>query len=156
MRRAYVISAVVIGAAAAFGILLALGVFTGDPSREEFQTEVAHARDRTDASLEFMAKATTWDDLLERMEAAGDQARTAGGDLDAAGSPSDLQEEAAELVIALRALGDELSATAEALDDPDFEDSNIQGLNFDNWNRVQKALAALREQSIEVLPLQRY
>ena len=156
MRRVYLISAIVIAAAAGVAVVVASGVFQDDPGRDAYQTEVVHARNRTDASLEFMTRAQNWDDLLERLEAAGDQARTAGSDLDATGSPSDLQEEATELVIALRALGDELSATAEALEDTELEGSNIQGLNFDNWNRVQKALAALREQGIEVLPLERY
>lgn len=155
MRLAYVIS-IAIAAAVAVAVVLASGVLDGEPSREDFQADVVYARNRTDASLEYMAKARTWEDLLERIEAAGDQARSAGGDLDDAGSPSELQEEATELESALRALGDELSATAEALEATGLEDANIQGLNFDNWNRVQKALAALRAQGIEVRPLERY
>jgi hypothetical protein len=156
VRRAYWILAVVIAAAAAVAVVLAAGVFGGSASREDFQTEALHARNRMDASLEFMTRAQTWDDLLERMEAAADQARSAGSDVEDAGAPSDLEEAAAELAVALHALGEELSATAEALDNPDLQGSNIQGLNFDNWTRVQKALAALRAQGIEVPPLERY
>jgi hypothetical protein len=155
VRLAYVIS-VAVAIAAAVAVVLASGVLDSEPTREDFQTDVAYARDRTDASLEYMAKAQTWDDLLERLEAAGDQARRAGGDLEDAGAPSDLDKAAAELVAALHAFGEELSATAEALDNPDLQGSSIQGLEFDNWTRVQKALAALRAQGIEVRPLERY
>jgi hypothetical protein len=156
VRPAYWILAVAIAAAAAVAVVLAAGVFGGSPTREDFQTEVLHARNRMDASLEFMTRAQTWDDLLERMEAAADQARSAGSDVEDAGAPSDLEEAGAELAVALHALGEELSATAEALDNPDLQGSNIQGLNFDNWVRVQKALTALRAQGIEVPPLERY
>jgi hypothetical protein len=156
MRRAYMISAVLIAAAAAFLVLLAAGGFGGDTSRREFEVQVVHSRNRVDANLEFMTKAQTWDDLLERLDGAGDQAHNAADDLADKGAPSDLEDAAHELTLALRALGDELSATAEALDDPRFDSSSIQGLEFDNWNRVQRALKDLREQGIDVPPLERY
>jgi hypothetical protein len=156
VRRAYMISAVVIAAAAALLVVLAAGGLGGDTSREDFQTQVVHSRNRVEANLEFMVKAHTWDDLLERLDAAGAQAREAADDLADEGAPSDLEDASTELVLALRALGDELSATSEALDDPRFEGSSIQGLDFDNWNRVQRALKDLREQGIDVPPLERH
>ncbi len=156
VRRVYMISAVAIAAAAAFFIVLAAGGLGGGTSREDFQTQVVHSRNRVDANLEFVTKAQTWDDLLERIDAAGGQAREAADDLADKGAPSDLEDPAAELILALRALGDELSATSEALDDPRFEGSAIQGLEFDNWNRVQLALKDLREQGIDVPPLERH
>lgn len=128
----------------------------GDISQEEFAAQVVESRDRTDAALEHMTGARTIDELLERLDLAGDAARAAADDLADAGAPDELQDEAEELTDGLRALGDEVSATAEALADEQFEGSNIQGLDFENWNRVQSALGDLREQGIEVPPLERH
>ncbi len=128
----------------------------GDTSQEEFAAQVVESRDRTDAALEHMTGARTLDDLLERLDLAGDATRAAADDLEDAGAPDELQDEAEELTNGLRALGDEVSATAEALADDQFEGSSIQGLEFTNWNRVQSVLADLRKQDIDVPPLERH
>ena len=93
----------------------------GDTSQEEFAAQVVETRNRTDAALEHMTGARTYDDLLDRIDLAGDAAQAAADDLDDAGAPSELEDQAEELVEALRALGDELAATAEALDDEQFD-----------------------------------
>jgi hypothetical protein len=136
--------------------LATAGCMGGDASREDFEAQVVESRDRTDAALEHVTGARTWDDLLKRIVLAGDAAESAGDDLADTGAPGELEDEAEELRVALRALAEELVATAEALDDPSFEGSTVQGLEFKNWNRVQKALTALRQEGVEVPPLERH
>ena len=125
-------------------------------SDEEFQTQAREARDRIDVALADMTRATTLDDLLERMRYASDETRAAADELAEGGFPGDVEEEAQELVDALSALADEVSATADALDQGEFEGSSIQGLEFENWERSQAALDALRNEGIDVRPFERY
>lgn len=152
MSRTFLLLTVVLVA------LMAAGCMGGgaDPSQEEFAAQVVETRNRTDAALEHMTQARTYDDLLDRIDLAGDAAQAAADDLEDAGAPSELEDQADELVEALRALGDELAATAEGLDDPQFEGSTIEGLEFTNWNRAQRALDDLREQGVDVPPLERH
>jgi hypothetical protein len=144
----------------ALGMLLAglsaAGCMGDETSRADFETQVVESRDRTDAALEHVTGARTWDDLIERIVLAGDAAEAASDDLAETGAPGELEDEARELRLALRALAEEILATAEALDDEAFEGSTVQGLEFENWNRVQRALAALRKQGVEVPPLERH
>jgi hypothetical protein len=128
----------------------------GGTSQEEFAEQVRESRDRTDAALEHVTRAQTYDDLLDRIYLAGDAARSASEELADTGAPSELEEDADQLTQALRDLGDELSATADALDDEQFEGSTIQGLEFENWNKVQTALGDLRKQGVQVPPLARH
>jgi hypothetical protein len=137
-------------------VLVAAGCMGDSTSREDFEAQVRDARDRTDFALAHMTRATTYDELLERIEIAGVEADGAARELDDAGAPSDLRGQADELRDALRALSNELSATAEALSDEQFEGSNVQGLEFENWDRVQAALEDLREEGIDVPPLERH
>jgi uncharacterized Ntn-hydrolase superfamily protein len=152
MSRTFLLLAAVLVA------LMAAGCMGGgaDPSQEEFAAQVVETRNRTDAALEHMTGARTYDDLLDRIDLAGDAAQAAADDLEDAGAPSELEDQAEELVEALRALGDELTATAEALDDEQYDGSTIQGLNFTNWTRAQTALDDLREQGVDVPPLERH
>jgi hypothetical protein len=136
--------------------LVASGCMGGGASQEDFEAQVVESRNQTDAALEHVTGARTWEDLLERIVLAGDAAEAAGDDLADTGTPGELEDEADELQVALRALAEELVATAEALDDEMFEGSTVQGLEFKNWNRVQRALAALRKQGVEVQPLARH
>ena len=151
MSRAFLVLTVVLIALASAGCMGG-----GDTSENEFAAQVVESRDRTDAALEHMTGARTYDDLLERLAVAGEEAQAAADDLEEASAPDELQDEAEELTDALRALGDEISATVEALSDDRFEDSSIQGLEFTNWNRAQSALNGLREQGIDVPPLERH
>ena len=123
-------------------------------SRDDFADQVRASRDRTDAALENMARSQSVDELLERLRTAADEARGAADDLDQVDPPDELEDEADRLSSAFRALADEVEATAEALADVDFE-SPIEGLDFRNWNSVQDALAELRNQGIDVPPLER-
>ncbi len=145
MSRTFLVLTVVLVALMAAGCMGG-----GDTSQEEFAAQVVETRNRTDAALEHMTGARTYDDLLDRIDLAGDAAQAAADDLDDAGAPSELEDQAEELVEALRALGDELAATAEALDDEQFDGlDRSKASSFTNWNRAQSALDDLREQGVE-------
>ncbi len=125
-----------------------------EPTQAEFEAQVRDSRDRTDAALENIGTAETFDQLLLRIRAASDQTRAAADDLDELGAPGDFDDEADELVTALRGLADELAATADAIeDDPTFDEQRITGLEFRFWTQTQTALTSLREQGVEVPPL---
>lgn len=140
-------------------IVLALAVAGcgAETSQEEFEAQVRESRDRTNAALANIATAEDWDQLLLRIRAASDQTRAAAEDLDETGAPSDLEDEANELVLSLRGLSDELDATADALEEePTFEQAPVSALEFAFWDRMQEALNALRQEGVEVAPLERH
>jgi hypothetical protein len=133
----------------------AAGCGGSEPSQAEFEAQVRESRDRTDAALANIGTSETFDQLLLRIRAASDEARSAAEDLDELGAPGDFDDDAGELVTALRGLADELSATADAIeDDPTFDEQRITGLQFEFWTRTQEALTSLREQGVEVPPLE--
>lgn len=127
----------------------------GGSSRKEFAGHVRDSRDRVDQALAQVPEATTFPDLLERLRTAADEIQAAAEELDHAKAPKDLSARADRLVAAYKALSAEVDATAVALDDvTTARGPGIEGLNFQNWNRVQRALAAFRRDGIEVRPLQ--
>jgi hypothetical protein len=140
-----------------FSMLLALTAgCAGDASREDFEEQVLESRDRTDAALEFITQAQTFDELINRIRLASAASEAAADDLDEVGAPDELAEQGDELSDALHDLGEELEATADGIDSPEFEGSTVQGLEFRNWVRVNRVLESLREQGIEVAPLERH
>jgi hypothetical protein len=129
----------------------------GGPSEDEFASQVRDSRDRTDAALENVTTSEDWDQLLLRIRAASDQIRAAAQDLDEVGAPDEYEEEARELVVSLRGLADEVGNTAVALEEePTFEQQPVSALEFVFWDRAQEALGALRDQGIDVPPLERH
>lgn len=141
----------------ALPLALAAAGCGGGPSQEEFSSQVRDTRDRTDTALENITTAEDWDQLLLRIRAASDQIRSAADDLDEVGAPDEHEEGAEELVTSLRGLADEVGNTAEALEqEPAFQEQPISALEFAFWQRTQEALTALRNEGIEVAPLDRH
>lgn len=137
-------------------LALAAGCAGGD-SKEEFAEDVRTSRDRVDDALAQVTDATSFDDLLRRLRTGASEVRGAADELDEAGPPEELEAEASELVASYRALSVEMTNTATALDDVTTERSGaIQEINFNNWNRTQRALAALRQEDVDVQPLNRH
>lgn len=130
----------------------------GEPSRQEYQASVVKTRDEVDAALAQIQQATSEDDFLDRLEAAGARIDDAAGSLDDAGAPTPLEEENKKLVRALRGLGSELEATAGQVRDLGFETllGGAAGLNFESWDTVNTILGRLRKQGIAVQPLERH
>jgi hypothetical protein len=146
-------------AVAALGLVLLLGVgCAGGGGGDDFETEVRETRDRVDDAMAQIGDATSFEDLLRRLRLGASEVRGASDELGEEDAPDELGTETEELVDACVALSGEMAATATALEDvtPEGSSSAIQGINFRNWNRVQRALTAFRREGVAVDPLNRY
>ena len=128
------------------------------PTAEELGRSVVSARDRVDFALARITRAQSKDELLERMDEAADVIDDAVRDLEGVGAPEGLDTDVKTLVEALRQLAFDVQATADQIRQPGFSDllSGTQGLSFESWDAVNRALAALDAQGIEVAPLARH
>ena len=119
---------------------------------EEYEEAVVSARDRTDYALARITRAKSMDELVERMDEAGVAIAAAANDLEDHGAPDVFVGENEKLVKALEALGNDVGLTAEQILQPGFEDllTGARGLNFENWDKVNLALASLVGDGIEV------
>jgi hypothetical protein len=128
----------------------------GTPSVEEFADAVVTNRNRADFALARITRADSQDDLLNRMDEAAAVISKAADELADTGAPSDYQPEADNLVKSLRQLSVDVQATADQARIPGFENllNGTQGLSFDSWDDVNKALAGLAGKGIPVSILQ--
>ena len=141
-------------------LLAALALVAGcggdDASKEEFQQDVVDARDRIDAGMAQVVKASDFDELLSRLEIAADESSKAASDLGEADAPDALQEDKEELQAAMRALAEEILGTVDAFDSLGPNAPITRAINFAAWNTVQAELADLRKAGIAVEPLGRH
>jgi hypothetical protein len=148
----------------AFLILLVLSALvagcSGDDSKESFEQEVVAARDTADSALANIRQPESTQDLVLRLRAGRDEVATASGTVAVADAPEDLSEEKRRFAGALSDLAQELDAAANTIElvqgGPAGEQGQVETLIFDNWEKVQSALAALRDEGIEVEPLRRH
>jgi len=130
----------------------------GEPSVEEFSDAVVMNRNRVDFALARITRSSSPDDLLNRMDVASVVVAKAADELADVGAPSDYQPEADELVKALDQLSVDIQATADQARIPGFENllsgDGFQGLSFDSWDDVNKALAGLAGKGIQITILQ--
>ena len=148
-------------AAAAAVIVTAVGlavVSNDPPTQAEYQTEVASARNRTDAALQWVTKSQSSDELIARLEDAAIVIGRAADDLDEAGTLARYEETNKKLVAALRELSTDLEGTAAQMQQPEFTDlfQSTRGLSFESWTKVNARLADLRDDGITVPPLDRH
>jgi hypothetical protein len=139
-------------------VLLAAGCGGGQPSAEDYAESVVLNRNRVDFVLTRITHARSPEELLNRMDEAALVIGKAGDELDDKGAPDDFQPEADNLVKWLRQLSVDIQATADQARQPGFEslltDASLQGLSFDSWDNVNKALAGLAGKGIQVSILQ--
>ena len=139
-------------------VLLAVGCGGGQPSAEDYADSVVLNRNRVDFVLTRITHAQSPDELLNRMDEAALVIGKAGDELDDKGAPDEFQPEADNLVKWLRQLSVDIQATADQARQPGFEslltDASLQGLSFDSWDKVNKALAGLAGKGIQVSILQ--
>ncbi|HEU0246367.1 MAG TPA: hypothetical protein VFR38_04705 [Gaiellaceae bacterium] len=131
---------------------------SGTPTAEEFGRSVVSSRDRVDFALERITRAQSRDDVLERMDEASAAIDDAVRDLEDVGAPERLDTELGALVDSLGQLAFDVQATADQIRQPGFSDflAGTKGLSFESWDAVNRALAALDAQGIEVAPLARH
>ena len=154
------VRALVLALLAALVLVVATGCGGGksEPSREDYAKAVVLNRDRVDFVLARITRAQSVDELLTRMEEASTVIERAAGELDDTGAPSEYQPEADNLVKQMRQLGVDIKATADQAQQPGFEglvtDPHLQGLSFDSWTKMNKALAGLAGKGIKVAIIQ--
>jgi hypothetical protein len=132
---------------------------SGSVSQEDFERDVAAARDQVDGALAHITDNPSGkEELLARMDEAADQIDRAAEELDRREAPEELDDERAELVKAFRQLAVDLSQTAEQIRQPDFSGllEGTQGLSFQSWVDANDVLRELREQGLDVQPLGRH
>jgi hypothetical protein len=143
--------------AALFGAALLLaGCGGGGASKEDFQADMVAARDRVDSGLEQVTNATSLEDLLARLRIAAAEVRSAAQDVDEAEAPDDLGDEKRLFETTLLAFSEEIAATVTTLESLEDAAAQTRGLDFENWNAVQKRLETFRKQGIQVPPLERH
>ena len=130
----------------------------GTASPADYADAVVLNRDRVDFALARITRAQSVDELLKRMEEASVVIDKAAGDLDDKGAPEEYQPEAGNLVKQMRQLSVDIEDTAEQAQQPGFEglvtDPHLQGLSFDSWTKMNKALAGLAGKGINVAIVQ--
>jgi hypothetical protein len=126
----------------------------GQPTPEDYAKAVIVNRNRVDFVLTRIAHAKSVDELLNRMDEAAAVIDKAAGELDDKGAPEEYQPEADNLVKQMRQLSVDLQATADQAREPGFgglvDDPHLQGLSFDSWTNMNKALAGLAGKGIQV------
>ena len=141
-------------------VTIAVGCSGSDSvSQEDFERDVATARDEVDAALEHITDDPAGrEELLERMDASAAQIDRAAQELDSRAAPEGFADEQDRLVKGMRQLAVDLSETAAQIRQPDFEGllEGTQGLSFQSWVDVNEVLGELREQGFDVEPLGRH
>jgi len=139
-------------------VLVAAGCGGGQPSAEDYADSVVLNRNRADFVLGRITRAQSPEELLNRMDEAALVIGKAANELDDKGAPDEFQPEADNLVKWLRQLSVDIQATADQARVPGFEnlltDQALQGISFDSWDSVNKALAGLAGKGIQVSILQ--
>ena len=130
----------------------------GTTSPADYAEAVVLNRDRVDFALARITRAQSVEELLKRMEEASVVIDKAAGDLADKGAPEEYQPEADKLVKQMRQLSVDIEDTAEQAQQPGFEglitDPHLQGLSFDSWTNMNKALAGLAGKGINVAIVQ--
>jgi hypothetical protein len=158
-NRMKIALAAVAVAAAVIVTAVGLAVVADDPpTKAEYQTSVASARNRTDAALQWVTQSKSSEELVARLEDASIVIDRAADDLDDAGTLDRYEETTKELIAALHELSGDLEGTAAQMQQPGFTDllQGTRGLSFDSWTKVNARLGDLRDEGIAVPPLKRH
>jgi hypothetical protein len=150
--------AAVVGAA--FAIAAAVTIFGDDAtaSRADYQASVVNARDRADFALARITKSQSTEELIERIDEAAAVIGKTASDLDDAGVAEGFEPMNTRLVNRLEGLSTELASTAAQFRDPTFGATlgGITSLSFPQWDAVNRVLADMNEQGIQVEQLERH
>lgn len=140
------------------GALVLTGCGGGEPSVADYEQSVVAARDRTDYALARITRAKSLDELLIRMDEAEAVIAGSADELDDNGAPDIFVEENKRLVTSLRALANDVGLTADQVRLPGQKNflTGARGLSFENWDKVNRALASLIGDGINVQLLGRH
>lgn len=139
-------------------VVAACGGADAEPTDAEYARAVVTAVDRTDYALARATRAKSMDELARRLSEAGVVISAAGNELEEHGAPSVFSDENEKLVKALETLGNDVSSTAEQLQQPGSEGllTGARGLSFDSWDQANLALGSLIGSGLPVKTLQRH
>jgi hypothetical protein len=137
---------------------IALGGGKDTTTQAEYQSTVVNARNRIDYALERIAESQSIDELTNRLDEAGVLINDAAGDLDDTAVAGGLEDENLQLVTTLRSYSSALSGTAATLRDPSLAPAleGFNSLSYPQWNTVNRILAKMKRQGINVPPLYRH
>jgi hypothetical protein len=118
----------------------------------EYTESVSLARDRVDFALARITRAQSHEEFLNRMEEASAAIEHAASELEDADVAKGYADETERLTSALHQLSVDLSATAHDLSQPELSGiaTGTQGLNFDSWDKANRALASLIGDGLDV------
>lgn len=149
-----------VAVAAAFAVAVAVTLLggSGPSSREDYQASVVNARDRVDFALVRITRSQSTEELIERIDEASVVIGNTASDLDDAGVAEGFEGLNTRLLRTLRSFSDELASTAEQFRDPTFAPAitGITSLSFPQWNALNKVLAQLEQQGLDVEQLPRH
>jgi hypothetical protein len=153
-----VIVAAVAGGFIAIGLAVVLLGGDATASRTDYQATVVNTRDRVDFAYARIARSSSIDELIERMDEASAVIGKTASDLDEAGVADGFEDTNARLVTKLQAFSNVLHSTAEQFQDPTFGSAigGINSLSFPEWDEVNKVLAELKAKGIQVDQLERH
>jgi hypothetical protein len=153
-----VIVAAVAGGFIAIGLAVVLLGGDATASRTDYQATVVNTRDRVDFAYARIARSSSIDELIERMDEASAVIGKTASDLDEAGVAEGFEDMNARLVTKLQAFSNVLHGTAEQFQDPTFGGSlgGINSLSFPEWDEVNKILAEMKAKGIQVDQLERH
>lgn len=139
-------------------VVAACGGSDAEPTDAEYARAVVIAVDRTDFALARVTRATSMDELVKRMSEAGVAITAAANELEEHGAPSVFTDENEKLVKSLETLGNDVSLTAEQIQQPGSETllTGARGLSFDSWDEANLALGSLIGSGLPVQTLQRH
>jgi hypothetical protein len=137
---------------------IALGGGKDTTTQAEYQATVVNARNRIDYALERIAESQSIDELTNRLDEAGALIDDAAGDLDDAAVAHGFEGDNVKLVTTLRSYSNALSGTAATLRDPTLAPSlsGFNSLSYPQWNTVNRILAKMKRQGVDVQPLYRH
>lgn len=146
------------GAVAVASIALGGGGGGGSASQDEYQETVVRTRNQVEFALAKIPNAESIEELLAELDDAAVVVEASAADLADSGVAEGLEDENDELVAAVDALSSELAGTASTLRDPTFAEAlpQLTSLSFKQWVVVNRILADLKEQGIDVEPLARH
>lgn len=138
--------------------LVACGGGGDSISVDDYEASIVDTRNRADQALARIQQAKSEDDFLDRLDEAGELIEDAAVDLRDEGAPARFEDETERLVRHLRELAEGLRGTAEQARAIGFDQllTGAAGLNFEGWDKVNAILRTLRQQGIDVRPLERH
>ena len=155
--------AIVIGLAALVGAIVAVvALRASDGSKEatkaDYQANVILVRDRIDYAYARVGKATSVEELADRLDETAAVVGKSSEELDSGGVAAGFETLNADLVDALDRWSVSLGNTADQISDPNFSEGlpAINSIGFPEWDEVNATLSEMNKKGLKVELLKRH